>query len=87
MLNDAEFFEAKQHPRNALLHAADELALSTEALNGFINLVLDKGDGKSANVSFRRQGVANLLEPLLEQFSRAHSLVDYARKQLYPPSP
>lgn len=87
MIRPEDLPEIKAKPSRALLAAVDELALATEGLNGFVNLVLDKGDGKSANVTFSRQGVACLLEPLLQQFRDAHAILDAARKQLYPPAP
>ncbi len=85
MLTDAEFAHAKEHPDLALLRATDELGLSCLAMNGLIDLILDKGTGEY--VRFKRQGVAQLLEPLLDRLSQAHSLVDHARKKLYPPAP
>lgn len=77
--------DIKNEPSIALIAVVDELFLATEGLNGFINLVLDKGNGKT--VSFQRQGIANLLDPLLEQFRTAHTILDEARKKIYPPVP
>jgi hypothetical protein len=85
MLTDAEFNRAKESPPLALIHAVDEIGLVGEAMNGLIDLILDKGRGEY--VRFKRQGVAQLLEPLLDRVSQAHSLVDHARKKLYPPAP
>lgn len=87
MLTDTDLQRARARPGSALLAVVDELALATEGLNGFVNLVLDKGDGKSANITLPRQGVACLLEPLLDQFRAAHRLLDETRKKIAPPAP
>lgn len=83
MLNDADFSRCKADPSLALLHAVDQVGLVGEAMDGLINLILDKGTGEY--VRFKRQGVAQLLEPLLEHIAQSHALIDSARKTLYPP--
>ena len=85
MLTDAEFTRAKESPSLALIHAVDEIGLVGEAMNGLVDLILDKGTGEY--VRFKRQGVAQLLEPLLDHIAQAHSLADSARRKLYPPTP
>lgn len=83
MLTDDVFNRVKEEPNLALVYAVDQLGEVGEAMNGLIDLILDKGTGDY--VRFRRQGMAQLLDPLFEQLTRAHSLVDHARKKLYPP--
>lgn len=83
MLTDAELARYQENPSLALIHAVDQVALVGEAMNGLIDLILDKGRGEF--VRFRRQGVAQLLEPLQENLAQAHVLIDGARRQLYPP--
>lgn len=75
----------RENPSSALLAVVDELALSIEGFSGFIELILDRGDGRSKTVSLPRQGVAEAMEPLLWQFRAAHALLDATRRQLYPP--
>lgn len=83
MLTDAEFTRCQADPALALIHAVDQVGLVGEAMNGLIDLILDKGAGDY--VRFRRQGVAQLLEPLLEHITQSHALINSARKTLYPP--
>lgn len=75
---------AKANPHSALISVVDEMALANEALNAFITLVLDHGTGRE--VSLPREGVANLLRPLLCQYRQSHALLCEARVKLKPTS-